>query len=165
MLQLMCIWTHSDWNRHNHTSAFWCVKTLANINGDYMVMIPWFAFLWGQMTKTSINSVTFYRVFIFVSVFWFLFSSFPAHGGVSIDSKSTGRQPEGDSSKENPSKPPPVRVIGGSPSASWLQPCSLALLFAGLGLQWMLLWRQPCLCLHLFIHAPCGTNTCTELKS
>uniref|UniRef100_A0A3P9I0Q8 Glypican 5c n=1 Tax=Oryzias latipes TaxID=8090 RepID=A0A3P9I0Q8_ORYLA len=62
-----------------------------------------------------------------------------SHGGVSTDSKSTGRQPEGDSSKENPSKPPPVRVIGGSPSASWLQPCSLALLFAGLGLQWMLL--------------------------
>ncbi|XP_024129825.1 glypican-5 isoform X2 [Oryzias melastigma] len=56
------------------------------------------------------------------------------HGGESIYTESTGRQPE-----ENPSKPPPVRVIGGSPSAFWLQSCSFALLSAGLGLQWMLL--------------------------
>ncbi|RVE61663.1 hypothetical protein OJAV_G00174620 [Oryzias javanicus] len=61
------------------------------------------------------------------------------HGGVPIERKPQERQPEGGISEENPSKPPPVRVIGGSPSAFWLQSCSLALLSAGLGLQWILL--------------------------
>ncbi|XP_030606979.1 glypican-5-like isoform X2 [Archocentrus centrarchus] len=49
-----------------------------------------------------------------------------------------GKHPEGHSPQENPSKPPSVKVIGGSPNASWTQCCSLALLFAGLCLQWIL---------------------------
>ncbi|CAI5641296.1 unnamed protein product [Oreochromis niloticus] len=52
--------------------------------------------------------------------------------------KPLGKHPEGDSPRENPSKPPLVKMIGGSSSASWTQCCSLALLFAGLCLQWIL---------------------------
>ncbi|XP_026004741.1 glypican-5 isoform X1 [Astatotilapia calliptera] len=52
--------------------------------------------------------------------------------------KPLGKHPEGDSPQENPSKPPLVKMIGGSSSASWTQCCSLALLFAGLCLQWIL---------------------------
>ncbi|KAM9790488.1 glypican-5-like isoform X2 [Syngnathus typhle] len=43
-----------------------------------------------------------------------------------------------DASKQNPAKPPPVRVIGGSPSICWPGPCSLALLLAALCSQWTL---------------------------
>ncbi|XP_049602802.2 glypican-5 isoform X2 [Syngnathus scovelli] len=43
-----------------------------------------------------------------------------------------------DASKQNPAKPPPVRVIGGSPSICWPGPCSLALLLATLCSQWTL---------------------------
>ncbi|XP_069013373.1 glypican-5 isoform X2 [Embiotoca jacksoni] len=57
---------------------------------------------------------------------------------VSSEGKSIGRQPGGHSPQENPSKPPAVRVIGGSPSAHWARPWSLALLPAGLCLQWLL---------------------------
>ncbi|KAM6919124.1 glypican-5-like isoform 2-T2 [Xenentodon cancila] len=60
------------------------------------------------------------------------------HKDVSTEWKSHGRQPGGDNKQENPSKPPSVRVIGGAPPSCWLRPCSLALLFAGLCLQWML---------------------------
>ncbi|XP_029309997.1 glypican-5 isoform X2 [Cottoperca gobio] len=52
--------------------------------------------------------------------------------------KPIGRQPGGDSPHENPSKPPSVKVIGGSASASWARSWSLALLFAALCLQWTL---------------------------
>lgn len=52
--------------------------------------------------------------------------------------KPIGRQPGGRSQHESPSKPPSVRVIGGSPTVSWGRPWSLALLFAALCLQWTL---------------------------
>ncbi|XP_031710440.1 glypican-5 isoform X2 [Anarrhichthys ocellatus] len=61
-----------------------------------------------------------------------------SHTDVSSEGKSIGRQPGSDSPHENPSKPPSVKVIGGSPSASWARPWSLALLFAALCLQWTL---------------------------
>uniref|UniRef100_A0A3Q2PUK3 Glypican-5-like n=1 Tax=Fundulus heteroclitus TaxID=8078 RepID=A0A3Q2PUK3_FUNHE len=51
---------------------------------------------------------------------------------------SNGRQHGGDITQENPSKPPAVKVVGGSPPTSWQQPQCLALLFAGLCLKWML---------------------------
>ncbi|XP_056248139.1 glypican-5-like isoform X2 [Seriola aureovittata] len=57
---------------------------------------------------------------------------------VSSEGKPIGRQPGGDSPHENSSRPPSVKVIGGSPSASWARPWSLALLFAVLCLQWTL---------------------------
>ncbi|XP_008282639.1 glypican-5-like isoform X2 [Stegastes partitus] len=60
------------------------------------------------------------------------------HTEVSSEGKPIGRQPGGRSPQENPSKPPSVRVIGGSPSASWARPWSLALLLSGLCLQWIL---------------------------
>ncbi|XP_028284142.1 glypican-5 isoform X2 [Parambassis ranga] len=60
------------------------------------------------------------------------------HKEVSAEEKSTGRHAGSDSSHENPSKPPSVKVIGGSPSASWARPWSMALLSAGLCLQWIL---------------------------
>ncbi|XP_068557595.1 glypican-5 isoform X1 [Cebidichthys violaceus] len=61
-----------------------------------------------------------------------------SHTDASSEGKSIGRQPGSDSPHENPSKPPSVKVIGGSPSASWARPWSLALLFAALCLQWTL---------------------------
>ncbi|XP_028449954.1 glypican-5 isoform X2 [Perca flavescens] len=61
-----------------------------------------------------------------------------SHPEASSEGKSIGRQPGGDSPHENPSKPPPVKVIGGSAPASWARPWSLALLFAALCLQWTL---------------------------
>lgn len=61
-----------------------------------------------------------------------------SHTEASSEGKPIGRQPGGDSPHENPSKPPSVKVIGGSSSASWARPWSLALLFAALGLQWTL---------------------------
>ncbi|XP_035807034.2 glypican-5 isoform X2 [Amphiprion ocellaris] len=60
------------------------------------------------------------------------------HKETSSEGKPIGRQPGGKSPQENPSKPPSVRVIGGSPSASWARPWSLALLLSGLCLQWIL---------------------------
>ncbi|XP_017287988.1 glypican-5 isoform X2 [Kryptolebias marmoratus] len=52
------------------------------------------------------------------------------------------KPPEGrsgsDETQANPSKPPSVKVIGGSPSNSWLQSGHLILLIAGLCLQLML---------------------------
>lgn len=56
----------------------------------------------------------------------------------SSEGKPIARQPGGDSPHENPSKPPSVKVIGGSASASWARPWSFALLFAALCLQWTL---------------------------
>ncbi|KAM6920073.1 glypican-5 isoform 2-T2 [Lycodopsis pacificus] len=61
-----------------------------------------------------------------------------SHTDVSGEGKSLGRQPGGDSPHENPPKPPSVKVIGGSSSARWARPWSLALLFAALCLQWTL---------------------------
>ncbi|XP_067461868.1 glypican-5-like isoform X1 [Thunnus thynnus] len=61
-----------------------------------------------------------------------------SHTDVSSERKSNGRQPGGDSPYESPVKPPSVRVIGGSPSAIWAQPWSLALLLAALCFQWTL---------------------------
>ncbi|KAG7524261.1 glypican-5-like isoform X1 [Solea senegalensis] len=59
-----------------------------------------------------------------------------------IDASSEGRpiarQPGGDGPHVNPSKPPSVKVIGGSPPASWARPWSLALLLAALCMQWTL---------------------------
>lgn len=60
------------------------------------------------------------------------------HKETSSEGKPIGRQPGGKSPQENPSKPPSVRVIGGSPSTSWARPWSLALLLSGLCLQWIL---------------------------
>ncbi|XP_035525983.1 glypican-5 isoform X1 [Morone saxatilis] len=61
-----------------------------------------------------------------------------SHPETSSEVKPIGRQPGGDSPHENPSKPPSVKVIGGSASVSWARPWSLALLFAALCLQWTL---------------------------
>ncbi|XP_071346516.1 glypican-5 isoform X2 [Trachinotus anak] len=61
-----------------------------------------------------------------------------SHTEASSEGKPIGRQPGGDSPHENPSKPPSVKVIGASPSASWARPWSLALIFAALCLQWTL---------------------------
>ncbi|XP_015228741.1 PREDICTED: glypican-5-like isoform X2 [Cyprinodon variegatus] len=51
---------------------------------------------------------------------------------------SNGRQPEGGNTQDNPSKPPAVRVVGGTPPMSLQQPWCLALIFAGLCLKSML---------------------------
>ncbi|XP_037315094.2 glypican-5 isoform X2 [Pungitius pungitius] len=61
-----------------------------------------------------------------------------SHTETSSEGKSIGRQPGRDRPHENPSKPPSVKVIGGSQSDSWARPWSLALLFAALCLQWTL---------------------------
>ncbi|XP_040000361.1 glypican-5-like isoform X2 [Xiphias gladius] len=61
-----------------------------------------------------------------------------SHTDTPSEGKPIGRQPVGDSPHENPSKPPSVKVIGGSASASWARPWSVALLFAALCLQWTL---------------------------
>lgn len=68
------------------------------------------------------------------------FLSLTVHTEASSEGKPVGRRPGGDSTYENPSKPPSVKVIGGSASANWARPCSLALLFAALCLQWTLFW-------------------------
>ncbi|XP_047225044.1 glypican-5 isoform X3 [Girardinichthys multiradiatus] len=51
---------------------------------------------------------------------------------------SNERQPGGDNTQENLSKPPAVKVVGGSPTMSWQQPGCLVLLVAGLCLKWMM---------------------------
>ncbi|XP_038164146.1 glypican-5-like, partial [Cyprinodon tularosa] len=51
---------------------------------------------------------------------------------------SNGRQPEGGNTQDDPSKPPAVRVVGGTPPMSLQQPWCLALIFAGLCLKSML---------------------------
>lgn len=79
-----------------------------------------------------------------------LFSS-PTVPEPSSAGKPLGKHPEGDSPQENPSKPPLVKMIGGSSSASWTQCCSLALLFAGLCLQWILFWCQHRLRINLHL--------------
>lgn len=68
--------------------------------------------------------------------------SLTAHTEVSSEGKPIGRQAGGDSPHENSSRPPSVKVRGGSPSASWARPWSLALLLAALCLQWTLFWCQ-----------------------
>lgn len=73
-----------------------------------------------------------------------------AHTEVSSEGKPIGRQAGGDSPHENSSRPPSVKVRGGSPSASWARPWSLALLLAALCLQWTLFWCQN----HLWTPAP-----------
>lgn len=54
------------------------------------------------------------------------------------EAKTIGSQPGGDSPHERPSRPPSVKVIGGSASASWARHWSLALLFVALCSQWTL---------------------------
>lgn len=61
-----------------------------------------------------------------------------SHTEVSSVGKPIGRHPGGHSQHENPSKPPSVRVIGGSPPVSWTRPWSITLLLAALCLQWTL---------------------------
>ncbi|XP_041805247.1 glypican-5 isoform X3 [Chelmon rostratus] len=61
-----------------------------------------------------------------------------SHTDAPSEGKPIARQPAGGSPHENPSKPPSVKVIGGSASVSWVRPWSLALLFAALSLQWTL---------------------------
>ncbi|KAL7385900.1 hypothetical protein ABVT39_001643 [Epinephelus coioides] len=61
-----------------------------------------------------------------------------SHTEASSEGKPVGRLPGGDNPHVNPSKPPSVKVIGGSAPASWARPWSLALLFTALGLQWTL---------------------------
>ncbi|XP_076602135.1 glypican-5 isoform X1 [Chaetodon auriga] len=61
-----------------------------------------------------------------------------SHTEAPSEGKPIVRQPGGGSTHENPSKPPSVKVIGGSACASWMRPWSLALLFAALCLQWTL---------------------------
>lgn len=61
-----------------------------------------------------------------------------SHTEASSEVKPVGRLPGGDNPHVNPSKPPSVKVIGGSAPASWARPWSLALLFTALGLQWTL---------------------------
>lgn len=56
--------------------------------------------------------------------------------------KPIARQPGGDSTYEDPSKPPSVKVIGGSAPASWARPWSLTLLAAALFLQWTVFYCQ-----------------------
>ncbi|XP_028987877.1 glypican-5 isoform X2 [Betta splendens] len=60
------------------------------------------------------------------------------HTDGASEGRSTGRQPTGDRHHDSPSKPPSVRVIGGSSPASWARNWSLTLLFAALCLQWTL---------------------------
>ncbi|KAF3699314.1 Glypican-5 Secreted glypican-5 Precursor [Channa argus] len=60
------------------------------------------------------------------------------HPDGSSEEKPTGKQPEGDRPHDNPSKPPSVRMLGDSSSASWARPWSLRLLFATFCLQWTL---------------------------
>lgn len=74
-------------------------------------------------------------VFDFFSLFLFIFAS---HKDVVNGQTSNGRQPEGGNTQDNPSKPPAVRVVGGTPPMSLQQPWCLALIFAGLCLKWML---------------------------
>lgn len=72
------------------------------------------------------------------------FLSLTAHTEAPSEGKPVARKPGGDSARENPSRPPSVKVIGGSPSANWARPWSLALLFAALCLQLTLFWcRHP----------------------
>uniref|UniRef100_A0A1A8C5M6 Glypican 5 n=1 Tax=Nothobranchius kadleci TaxID=1051664 RepID=A0A1A8C5M6_NOTKA len=52
--------------------------------------------------------------------------------------KSLGRQPGGGYTRENPSGPPSVKVIGTSSLASWIQPGHIVLLVTGLCLQLIL---------------------------
>ncbi|KAF7222638.1 glypican-5-like [Nothobranchius furzeri] len=52
--------------------------------------------------------------------------------------KSLGRQPGGGYTRENPSGPPSVKVIGTSSLASWIQPGHFVLLVTGLSLQLIL---------------------------
>lgn len=54
------------------------------------------------------------------------------------EAKTIGKQPGGNSPQQRPSRPPSVKVIGGSASASWARHWSLALLFVALCLQWTL---------------------------
>ncbi|XP_049453984.1 glypican-5 isoform X2 [Epinephelus fuscoguttatus] len=61
-----------------------------------------------------------------------------SHTEASSEVKPVGRLPGGDNPHVNPSKPPSVKVIGGSAPASWARPWSLTLLFTALGLQWTL---------------------------
>ncbi|XP_060940712.1 glypican-5-like [Limanda limanda] len=61
-----------------------------------------------------------------------------SHTDTASERRPVGRQPGGDRPHENPSRPPSVKVRGGSPSASWARPWSLALLPAALCLQWTL---------------------------
>ncbi|XP_034743897.1 glypican-5 isoform X2 [Etheostoma cragini] len=61
-----------------------------------------------------------------------------SHTETSSEGKPIERQPGGGSPRDNPSKPPSVKVIGGSASACWARPWSLALLLAALCLQWTL---------------------------
>lgn len=75
---------------------------------------------------------------LFLSSLLSLCPSLTAHTETFSKGKPIAGQPGGDSAYENPSKPPSVKVIGGSPSASWARPWSLALLFAALCLQWTL---------------------------
>lgn len=75
---------------------------------------------------------------------FYLFLSLTAHTEAPSEGKPVARKPGGDSARENPSRPPSVKVIGGSPSANWARPWSLALLFAALCLQLTLFWcRHP----------------------
>ncbi|XP_041849679.1 glypican-5 isoform X1 [Melanotaenia boesemani] len=61
-----------------------------------------------------------------------------SHKEVSIEQESHGKQPRRDSTQENLDRPPSVKAIGSSPPVTWLQPWSIALLFAGHFLQWIL---------------------------
>ncbi|XP_032387425.1 glypican-5 isoform X2 [Etheostoma spectabile] len=61
-----------------------------------------------------------------------------SHTEASSEGKPIERQPGGGSPRDNPSKPPSVKVIGGSASACWARPWSLALLLAAFCLQWTL---------------------------
>lgn len=62
------------------------------------------------------------------------------HKEASSEGKPTGRKPGGEGPHESPPKPPSVKVIGGSPSATWAPPWSLVALLVGLCLQWILLF-------------------------
>lgn len=68
-----------------------------------------------------------------------------AHTQPPSEGKPIVRQPGGDSAYVNPSKPPSVKVIGGSASGSWARTWSLVLLFATLCLQGTLFWSPPAL--------------------
>uniref|UniRef100_A0A1A7XC26 Glypican 5 n=1 Tax=Iconisemion striatum TaxID=60296 RepID=A0A1A7XC26_9TELE len=62
-----------------------------------------------------------------------------SHKDVVVGRKSLGRQPGGGYTRENPSKPPSVKVIGSSSLPSWIQPGHIASLVTGLCLQLILL--------------------------
>lgn len=96
-----------------------------------------------QISMITVMSRMIYQCLFFFSFspLSFSFSLSPlAHTEVSSVGKPIGRHPGGHSQHENPSKPPSVRVIGGSSPAGWRQPWSLSLLFAALCLQWTLFW-------------------------